>query len=318
MAGVTDRQIEEARAVDLADYLRMYEPGELKKDGPNQYRTASHDSLVISNGKWHWFSRDIGGKGALDYLIKVKGMDFLSAVQVLSSGDIAVTPPEAKHEPDRKPQKLILPQKSPYSMKVMKYLMDRGIDGEIIRRCLEDGSLYESLPHHNCVFVGRDQAGKVRFAAMRGTYGSFKMDVPGSDKRFGFCLKGNGGSEMAAVFESAIDALSGATLRKLSGQDWEDSHYLSLGGTSPLALMQFLKDHGNVSTVLLCLDNDTAGRLGAERIAAEIAESGFGGQVKRIEDLPPPAKHGKDYNEHLTGLLAETRRQNRRPPETER
>lgn len=58
---------------------------------------------------------------------------------------------------------------------------------------------------------------------MRGTYGSFKMDVPGSDKSF--CLKGDGGSEIVAVFESAIDALSGATLRKLSGQDREDSHY---------------------------------------------------------------------------------------------
>lgn len=46
----------------------------------------SHDSLVISNGKWHWCSQNIGGKTALDYLIKVRGQDFFSAVETLCGG----------------------------------------------------------------------------------------------------------------------------------------------------------------------------------------------------------------------------------------
>ena len=36
------------------------------------YCTREHDSLKIFNGKWHWFSRGIGGRNALDYLVKVK------------------------------------------------------------------------------------------------------------------------------------------------------------------------------------------------------------------------------------------------------
>ena len=72
-AGVTEEQIAEAKRWDLLSYLQAYEPGELKKSGPREYRTRSHDSLVISNGKWHWCSRNMGGRTALDYLIKVRG-----------------------------------------------------------------------------------------------------------------------------------------------------------------------------------------------------------------------------------------------------
>jgi len=44
------------------------------------YTLRSHDSLKISNGKWYQWSTGIGGISALDYLIKVQGMDFVSAV----------------------------------------------------------------------------------------------------------------------------------------------------------------------------------------------------------------------------------------------
>lgn len=42
----------------------------------NVYCTREHDSLKISNGKWYWWSRGIGGVSALDYLIKVKEYSF--------------------------------------------------------------------------------------------------------------------------------------------------------------------------------------------------------------------------------------------------
>ena len=46
----------------------------------NVYCTKTHDSLRISNGKWCWFSRGIGGASALDYLIKVNGYSFMEAM----------------------------------------------------------------------------------------------------------------------------------------------------------------------------------------------------------------------------------------------
>ena len=56
-----------AREMDLLTYLRTYEPQELVHFGGSTYCTREHDSLKISNGKWCWFSRGIGGYSALDY-----------------------------------------------------------------------------------------------------------------------------------------------------------------------------------------------------------------------------------------------------------
>ena len=61
--------IERARQVDLLTYLQTCEPQELVHVSGNVYCTKTHDSLRISNGKWCWFSRGIGGYSALDYLI---------------------------------------------------------------------------------------------------------------------------------------------------------------------------------------------------------------------------------------------------------
>ena len=65
-------EIEKARQVDLFTYLQTCEPQELVHVSGNVYCTREHDSLRISNGKWCWFSRGIGGYSVLIYLIKVK------------------------------------------------------------------------------------------------------------------------------------------------------------------------------------------------------------------------------------------------------
>ena len=79
----TEKQIEQARSIDLLTYLQTYEPTELVHVRGNIYCTREHDSLKISNGKWMWWSRGFGGNSALDYLIKVKGMMFMDAMNVL-------------------------------------------------------------------------------------------------------------------------------------------------------------------------------------------------------------------------------------------
>lgn len=69
---VTTDQIKMARTVDIISYMQQYEPEELIRTGPHDYKTATHSSLCISdNGLWHWYSRGIGGRGALNYLIQV-------------------------------------------------------------------------------------------------------------------------------------------------------------------------------------------------------------------------------------------------------
>ena len=84
MPYVDTAAIEAARQIDLLSYLQAYDPGELVHVSGSTYCTREHDSLKISNGKWHWFSRGIGGRNALDYLVKVKEMPFPEAVSQLT------------------------------------------------------------------------------------------------------------------------------------------------------------------------------------------------------------------------------------------
>ena len=81
MSYIPKDQIAAAREMDLLTYLRRFEPEELVHIGGDTYATRTHDSLKISNGKWCWWSRGIGGTTALDYLTTVEGVSFLDAVQ---------------------------------------------------------------------------------------------------------------------------------------------------------------------------------------------------------------------------------------------
>lgn len=75
--------MQKAKQFDLLSYLTQFEPQDLIHITGNTFCTRDHDSLKISNGKWYWFSRGIGGRSALDYLIKVKGIPFKEAVGMI-------------------------------------------------------------------------------------------------------------------------------------------------------------------------------------------------------------------------------------------
>ena len=240
-------------------------------------------------------------------------MDFVGAVEALCGYSV---PPPIKQtftKPAEPSKPFKLPEASRCASAVVGYLQDRGIAPELLGVCMEAGILYESRRYQNCVFVGRDMKGKARAASLRGTRDGFRMDVEGSDKRYSFCLPASRPDcPRLAVAESPIDALSLATLVKLSGGDPRDSYYLSLGGTSPRALMQFLRDHPHVTQISLCLDNDKAGLKGIERLSQEIQnDAELSGRVKLI--YPNPPKLGKDYNEFLcTHVKAERKAQRQR------
>ena len=188
MGYVTREMIDRAKKMDLLTYLQTYEPQELVHFGGNTYCTREHDSLKISNGKWCWFSRGIGGKTALDYLIKVKELPFTEAVERIV-GRAAERPSvfHARAQPE-KPKTLLLPPKSNSNTRVIAYLKSRGIDGGLIEQCIRSGQLYESLPYHNAVFVGMDRNGTPRYACLRGIGTDFKGEATGSDKRYSFSL----------------------------------------------------------------------------------------------------------------------------------
>ena len=159
MPYIAPEVITEAKRMDLLTYLSEYEPEELVKFSSNTYTTKTHDSLKISNGKWMWWSRGFGGKSALDYLIKVRGMSFPKAVEaIMGNGSVSYNRPEEVSSYENQP--LLLPEKSPSSDVVVEYLFSRGIDYEIINYCLDNDLIMESLPYHNVVFIGYDEGRK--------------------------------------------------------------------------------------------------------------------------------------------------------------
>jgi hypothetical protein len=214
----------QAKQLDLLTYLRTREPDELVHIAGGEYSTKTHDSLKISNGLWAWNSQGIGGKSALDYLIKVRGMGFSDAVNHLL-GQAAM--PSVSFCPAKAPPKktLILPPPAPNNDRVIAYLTGRGIARDVLDVCVKTGRLYESANYHNCVFVGFDKAEKPRYAALRATNSGFKGEVGGSDKQFAFSLPAENAQKLH-VFESVIDLLSFVTLCPEAQQD----HLLSLAG----------------------------------------------------------------------------------------
>lgn len=92
--------LEQARQIDLLSYLQSCDPGNLVRISGNNYCTREHDSLKISNGKWYWFSRGVGGVSAVDYLIKVKEYTLSDAVEAVWAGRLQ------KDRPFLMPEKL--------------------------------------------------------------------------------------------------------------------------------------------------------------------------------------------------------------------
>ena len=121
MRYIAAEDVAKAKEMDLLTYLRNYEPQELVHVSGNTYCTREHDSLRISNGKWCWFSRGIGGRSALDYLIKVKGIPFTQAAEIIL-GREAEKPPVFYRQKERKHTELLMPELSETTEQVEKYL----------------------------------------------------------------------------------------------------------------------------------------------------------------------------------------------------
>ena len=301
MPFIPPETIERARQMDLLTYLQTFEPDELVHIGGNHYCTREHDSLKISNGKWYWFSRGFGGYNALDYLIKVKEIPFMEAVERIA-GQTAYLAPTRVDSPKPKREKiLLLPKSYRWATNAYNYLRSRGIDGALIDYCIQTGRLYESMPYHNVVFVGLDKYNKPRYANLRGINSDFVGEATGSDKRFSFSIPAQNSTTLH-LFESAIDLLSYATLVKQKGGYWQQDHLVSLAGvykpkenlqesSLPLTLKRYLSEYPNIQRIALRLDNDKAGGYMAKALVELLSDK------YEVSVQPPPC--GKDYNDYL-------------------
>jgi hypothetical protein len=313
---VTKDQIERARQYSALDYVLAYEPSQYKRVGSG-YRKKEHPSLAVSDKGFYWHSRgEIKGKTALDYLTFVRGCGLVDAVCTIlgikpyEHGDkpsaAAIMPRARSPTPRAKPPpehiKLSLPLRHKDNKRVIAYLQSRGIDRDLILECIDRGTLYESWPYHNAIFLGKDENGKIRYAALRGTTSSFKHDADGSDKRYGFIIPpDNPNSDAVAVYESAVDALSHQTMCKQGFIPPFDGWRLSLGGISLAALEHFINLHPDITQCLICTDDDKAGELAAAKIA----------ELPGITTVRSPPVVANDWNDELLAMQKANRAQNK-------
>ena len=309
--------IERARNIDTVDLISRYNGFTFNCAG-SEWHCKEHDSLVVFRDRkgWNWYSRNLKGASAIDYLMKVEGMGFQDAVCELVTPEHTYTPPK-QTEIFEKPKELQLPPKAKNNIAAVQYLVHkRCIDNIVVQKCIKDGIIYQD-DRNNVVFIGKDTlTGLPKYASRRGTYTksdgtAFKRDCAGSDKSYGFVLEGTN-QEHVFVFEAPIDAMSHASLNieKAKGMhrdnwqtSWANHSRIALGGVADNALRRYLEVHPTVKSISFCLDNDDAGRTASEEYRKKYTEKGYDVKVYVV-----PEGYGKDYNEYLC-KFTETRNQ---------
>ena len=303
MPYIPSEVVEKARQVDLLTYLKNYEPNELIEVCRGTYTTRTHDSLKISNGLWYWFTKGIGGKSAIDYLIKVRNLSFINAVQTVM-GNIKIQAPISYKQKEKSSEKrLKIPLKATTNDRAINYLLSRGIDKEIIKYCIENNLLYEEEKTHNVVFIGYDENKIPSYAFCRATNEQrFMREATGSNKKYSFKINAEKENNIVHLFESSIDLLSFATLFSIGNRNWREENLLSLGGIYsskydvektkiPISLTEFLEKNPNVNEIHLHLDRDLAGRNASAFFQQVLSE-----KYKVLDRTVP---FGKDVNEYL-------------------
>ena len=283
----TEEQKQRAAAVDLEEFLRCR--GEKLITSGREKRLASDHSVTVRGNEWYDHAEERGGH-AVSFVQRFYGLSYPDAVTMLLGGEMGTTYPSAKERVEEPPKPFVQPPAHGDMRRVYAYLVKhRNIDRSVVAHFAKEKLLYEDAEYHNSVFIGTDENGIPRHAHKRSanSYGkAFRLNVEGSDPRYSFHHIGTDGS--LYVFEAPIDMLSYITLHP---ENWQSHSYVACCGTSIQPVLKMLERVPQLTTVLLCLDNDDAGHLASKRMSAQLTEH------YTVERLIP---ENKDWNDDLT------------------
>ena len=281
----TQEQKDRARTTDLADLLQRQ--GEhLKRSGAEyQWRDGSNKVTIRGNLWYHQYDQ-VGGD-AIDFVRRFYNKDYPEAMEYLLNGyggTLTAAPPVKKEV-----KEFEMPQRNENMRRVYAYLLhQRGLSRDVVYAFAHKNMIYESLPHHNAVFVGYDTDGVPRHAHKRGTgsQSTYKGNAEGCIPEYSFHW--NGTSDKIFLFEAPIDMLSYISLNPYQ---WQKNTYAASCSVADRVLFQCLKDNPHIKEVYLCLDNDEAGQTASKRISDKLFIQGY-----KTEILTPIHK---DWNEDL-------------------
>lgn len=291
----SQEQKDRARTTDLVALLER-QGEKLKRSGHEyQWRDGSN-KVTIRGNLWYHQYEEVGGD-AIDFVRKFYNKDYPEAMEYLLNGyggTLTATPPIQREE-----KKFEMPLRNDNMRRVYAYLLhQRGLNRDIVNAFARRQMIFESLPHHNVVFVGYDNDGIPRHAHKRGSgsQSTYKGNADGSIPEFSFHW--NGTSNKIFLFEAPIDMLSYISMYP---HDWQQHTYAASCSVSDRVLFQCLKDNPNIKEVYLCLDNDDAGQNACKRISDKLFVQGY-----RTEILTPSHK---DWNEDLIFMQKEGEQQ---------
>jgi hypothetical protein len=292
---------DEVRGADLEDVAAHLG---LECDRHDKHKWRNGDHIISISGPlfMDWLA-DAGGRGAIDLVMHVQGVEFKEAVEWLSGRDFSQRPAQVTtyvQPEEREPRVLEVPAANEHRWAgVREYLVEgRKLPAVLVDRLSERGLIFAD-DHQNAVFLRHQlqaqtwSRGEVIGASLRGTWGEqnhFHGLAPGSARDQGWFWIGTGQGPVNRVLlvESPIDAMSLAVLDRAQRGPEGVSIYLSTdgsGGVPVEALKTVLRSRGLVAAAF---DADVAGETMAWRVAQ---------QVPGIERLTP--NQGKDWNEVL-------------------
>ena len=248
----------------------------LKKLGSEWEWKFHEERVTIRNNVWFDQYTQKGGD-AVDFFHYFYGESEEQAVAMLLNCSVqdleklpARSPPVSSRPKQEEPKQLEIPSVNGHMRRGFAFLCQtRGIAPEGVAAFARKELIYESADHHNAVFVGRDEQGKVRHLHARGTLtgSNFRQTLPGIEKEYSFHWQGS--SEKLYAFEAPIDLLSYISLHP---EGWQSHTYVALCGVSAAPIQHLLGTQPQLQDVTLCLDNDKAGHNAARRIAGELLQ----------------------------------------------
>ena len=171
MAHLEEDIIERAKNTDMIALLESEEGFSFKSTyGEREFKCIEHNSLVVNGNRrrWYWNSRQVGGNNAIDYLVKIRGMNFRDAVLHLV-GDReqtaytpirkAVTENVSVSKPVRFEQAHFPDGRRNYSNIIAYLNKGRGIDMNIINTLIASGQIYQGVQYNGLHIVGYNDEG---------------------------------------------------------------------------------------------------------------------------------------------------------------
>ncbi|OBZ15888.1 hypothetical protein A8L34_27980 [Bacillus sp. FJAT-27264] len=317
--------IRQARQTDIISYLQSVneaaraegriEPYLLKPEG-KEFRVEGYGGLIVNQNYWSVQSQKVmrgdklvtKGGNTLDFLTQFEGKSFKEAMSILTGKELKNKTRETVNREYRPSDKsnFKVPEKFENSRRVIAYLTKtRKISPELVISEIRKGNIFEDRDHHNAVFIGRNPDKEPRWANKRSTLTdrSWKGDAEFSDPRYPYVMRNelNRNDGYLIATESAIEALSYATLLKIHGQQPKND-LMGIGGAHGVGIIQYLKDNPETRGVILALNNDRQGHESTKLIENELKAHGYLDRRDFTLKILHPKGH-EDWNDLLKDVV---------------